>query len=92
MWPIVVFFVCLFFVGWKLFALWILFTLSSLPGILKFNILFLNILFVLIGIILYSGFNGLNNILFNIKGWPKKKKKKKQNPFFFNYFYKNKAK
>ena len=46
----------------KVFALWILFTLISLPGLFKFNILFLNILLVLIGIIPYSGFTGLNNI------------------------------
>ena len=47
-----------------LFALWILFTLSFLPGIFKFDFLFLNILFVLIEIIPYSGFTGLNNILY----------------------------
>ena len=35
---------CFFFgVGGKLFALWILFTKSSLPGLFKFNIQFLNI-------------------------------------------------
>ena len=45
----------------NLFYPWILFTLS-LPGIFKFNILSLNILFVLIWIIPYSGFTGLNNI------------------------------
>ena len=33
------------------FALWIWFLLSSLPGLFKFDIPFLNILFVLIGII-----------------------------------------
>ena len=48
----------------KLFALWILFTLSFLPGLFKFNILFLNILLVLIGIIPYSGLTGLNNIFY----------------------------
>ena len=47
---------------WWWFALSILFTLSSLPGLLKFNILFLNILLVQIGIIPYSGFTRLNNI------------------------------
>ena len=52
-----------FFFEKKIFALWILFTLSSLPGLFKFNILFLNISLVLIGI-LYSGFTGLNNMLY----------------------------
>ena len=51
-----------FFFEKKLFAQWILFTLSSLPGIFEFDILFLNILFLLVGIIPYSGFTGLNNI------------------------------
>ena len=55
---------CCCFFSRKLFDLWILFTLSSLPGLSKFNILFFNILLVLIGIILYSGFTGLNNILY----------------------------
>ena len=41
-------FFCLCFFEKKLFALWILFTLSSLPGIVKFNILFFNILFDLL--------------------------------------------
>ena len=36
--------------------------MTSLPGLTKFNILFLNILLVLIGIILNSGFTRLNNI------------------------------
>ena len=40
----------LLFLKRKLFALWILFTLSSLPGLFKCNILFLNILLFLIGI------------------------------------------
>ena len=40
-----------FFFKRKLFALWILFTLSFLPGLFKFDILFLNILLVLIEII-----------------------------------------
>ena len=49
------------------FALWILSTLNSLPGIFKFNIQFLNILlFILIGIIPYTVFTGLNNILLYI--------------------------
>ena len=39
----------------KFFTLWILLTLSSLQGLFKSNILNLNILFVLIGIIPYSG-------------------------------------
>ena len=42
--------------------LWILFTLSSFPGLFKFDILFLNILFVLIAIIPYSRLTGLDNI------------------------------
>ena len=46
------------FIEKKLFALWFLFILSSLPGF-KFNILF-----ILIGIIPYSRFTGLNNILY----------------------------
>ena len=59
MWPIVRFF------KRKLFAQWILFTLSSLPGLFKFNILFLNILLVLIGIIIpNSELTGLNNIIY----------------------------
>ena len=47
-----------------MFALWILFTLSFLPGIFKFDTLFLNILlFVLIGIIPYSRVTGLTGSL-----------------------------
>ena len=47
------------------YKMWILFTLSSLPGIFKFDILILNIfLFVLTGSTPYSGFTGLNNILY----------------------------
>ena len=46
----------------KIFALWILFTLSSLLGLFKFNILFLNILLALLGIVFNSGFTGLNTI------------------------------
>ena len=62
MWSIV----CFFGGGGKrkLFALWILFTLSSLLGLFKFIIRILNILLVLIGIIPYSGFIELNNILY----------------------------
>ena len=61
MWAIVLGFFC-FFIKRKLFTLWNFFTLSSLPGLLKFNILFLIISLVLIGIIPNSGFTGLNNI------------------------------
>ena len=46
----------------KQFALWILFTLSFCLGLLKFNILFLNISFVLLGIVPNSGFTGLNTL------------------------------
>ena len=51
-----------FFLKTKLFAQWILFTLSFWLGLVKFNILFLDILFVLLGIVPNSGFIGLNNI------------------------------
>ena len=54
----------LFFFWRKLFTLWILFVLTSFPGVLKFNILFLKILLVLIGINPYSGFTGLNDFLY----------------------------
>ena len=53
---------CGCFIERKLFALWILFTLSSLSGLFKFDILL-----VLIGIILYSKFTGLNNIYISKK-------------------------
>ena len=56
MWPIAVLF------KKKQLSLCILFKLSTSPGLFKFNILFLNILLVLIGIIPYSEFTGLNNI------------------------------
>ena len=62
------FFLSLFF-RWdkNQFALWILFTLSSLPGIFKFDIKFLNILFVQMEIFPYSGFTGLDTRL--TKAW-----------------------
>ena len=58
MWPIIV----LFFGGGESFAPWILFTLNSLPGILKFNIIFLSMLLVKIEITPSSRFTGLNII------------------------------
>ena len=54
----------LVFLRRKLFGMWILFTLIFLPGLFKFNILFLKFLLVLIESIPYSRFTGLNNILY----------------------------
>ena len=62
------FFFC-FFLS-KLFALWILLTMSSWPGFRLFNILFLNILSVLLEIIPNSRFTGLNNIYSSLIEYP----------------------
>ena len=61
--PTMIFFF-FFFLEEKEIALWILFTLSPSPGLFKFNIVFLNILLVLVGIVPNSGFTGLNTVLY----------------------------